>query len=67
MSRGYENEQEQLQEQSKLLLSEIEKADAIFTNVENLVKLIESYTDVKELNAKILNELIHRIEVHVAI
>ncbi|MEA5085216.1 MAG: recombinase family protein [Lachnospiraceae bacterium] len=64
MSKGYENEQEQLQEQSKLHLSEIEKADEIFTNAENFVKLIESYTDVKELNTKILNELIDRIVVH---
>lgn len=64
MSKGYENEQDRLQEQSKLLLCEIEKADAIFTDAENFVKLIECYTDVKELNAKILNELIDRIVVH---
>ena len=64
MSKGYENEQAELKEKSKYLLSEIEKADEIFTNAENFVKLIECYTDVKELNAKILNELIDRIVVH---
>lgn len=64
MSKGYENEQVELQERSKFLVYEIEKADEIFTNAENFVKLIECYTDVKELNAKILNELIDRIVVH---
>ena len=49
--------------EAKFLLSEIEKADEIFTNAENFVKLIECYTDVKELSAKILNELIDRIVV----
>lgn len=64
MSKVYENEQSELKEKSKYLLSEIEKADEIFTNAENFVKLIECYTDVKELNAKILNELIDRIVVY---
>lgn len=64
MAKAYQSEQELLAEKRKALLTEIEKANEIFDNAENFVKLIQQYTDVKELNAKILNELIDRIVVY---
>lgn len=64
MSRGYECEQAELGQRRTFLIGETQRADEVFTNAENFVKLIQSYTDVRELNAKILNELIERIVVY---
>ncbi len=64
MSDTYEVELRVLKSRSCELFTEIEKADEVFQNAENFIQLIRQYTDVKELNAKILNELIDRIIVH---
>ncbi len=64
MSKGYENEQAELKDRSKSLLAEIEKADEVFSNAENFISLIRQYTDITQLNAKVLNELIDRIVVY---
>ena len=64
MSTGYELEQRELKEKRQALETAIGQAEEVYSNVENFAKLICRYTDVRELDAKILNELIDRIVVH---
>ena len=42
----------------------MEKSQEAFDNAERFIPLIKKYTDIQELNAYILNELIERIVVH---
>lgn len=64
MSTGYETEQRELNEKRQILITAINQAEGVYSNVESFTKLIRRYTDVQELDAKILNELIDRIVVH---
>lgn len=64
MSCAYEEEQTELNARCRTLSAEIEKADEVYANAENFTALIRQYTEITELNAKILNELIDRIVVH---
>lgn len=64
MSSGYAQESSDLKQKQISLTIAIQKADEIYSNVRNFVKLIRHYTDVKELDTKILNELIDKIVVH---
>ncbi len=64
MSQGYEKEQADLLVKRKILIAEIEKADEVFASAENFTAIIKQYTNIKELNTKILNELIDRIVVY---
>ena len=60
----YEQEQEALKGQREALLTEITQGEEIYKNVERFLPLIRKYTDITELNAHILNELIEKIVVH---
>lgn len=64
MSQAYEEEQAQLKSSAAHLSDVISKADVVFDNAETFTKLISQYTDIQELNTKILNELIDKIIVH---
>jgi DNA invertase Pin-like site-specific DNA recombinase len=61
---GYESEQRELIDKREALSSEISKAEETRDNVQNFVSVIRKYTNIQELNAAILNELIDRIIVH---
>ena len=39
-------------------------AEEVYDNIERFLPVIWKYTDITELNARILNELIERIDVH---
>lgn len=63
MTQTYEDEYRKLKnrkEETEKMLSNIEED---LQNAELFVSLIEKYTDIKELNARILNELIEKIVV----
>lgn len=60
----YEREQEALKGQREALLTEITQREEVYKNVERFLPLIQKYTDITELNAHILNELIEKIVVH---
>ena len=60
----YEREQEALKGQREALLAEISQGEEVYKNVERFLPLIQKYTDITELNAHILNELIEIIVVH---
>ena len=64
MASAYEREQETLKGQQEALLAEIEQGEEVYKNVERFLPLIQKYTDITELNAHILNELIEKIVVH---
>ena len=64
MAAQYEQEQRDLMARKAELGNAIQHAEEVYANVENYVKLIRRYTDLQELNTKVLNELIDRIVVH---
>jgi len=64
MSEGYEAERAALEAQKLTLSTEISKADKTYENTENFAALISHYTDIKELDSRLLNELIDKIVVH---
>ncbi len=64
MASGYEQEEKDLKEKRNLLETEIAKSEEAVDNAEKFLPLIRKYTDVTELNAYILNELIEKIVVH---
>ena len=64
LSSGYEREQQELKEQLTEFEGRLSKVQEDSQNTERFLALIKNYTDLIELNAKILNELVHRIVVY---
>ena len=48
----------------KMVEEKINRSEEIFNDVEKFLPIIWKYTDIQELNAHILNELIEKIVVH---
>ncbi|MBQ6756734.1 MAG: recombinase family protein [Oscillospiraceae bacterium] len=64
MSEVYSSELSELTERCKQISSELSKSDEIEENISSFLPIIRKYTDLHELNARILNELIEKIVVH---
>lgn len=64
MYQGLDQEERELKSKQETLKEQWEKTQEVFQNVEKFIPLINKYTDIQELNAYILNELIERIVVH---
>lgn len=64
ISRTYEEEQSGLKERRDQLTGMVTRAESAYENIENFLPLIQKYTNITELNAHILNELIHKIVVY---
>ena len=64
MAPDYEREQILLREKREKLTAEIAKSEEIYENVEKFLPVIWRYTNLTELNAHVLNELIEKIVVH---
>lgn len=64
MYQGLDREERELKIKQETLKEQWEKTQEVFQNVEKFIPLIKKYTDIQELNAYILNELIERIVVH---
>lgn len=64
MNSNYENEYNELNERQNVLSQQIDKIETTEYNAETFTNLIEKYTNITELNARILNELIDKIVVH---
>lgn len=64
MMPGYEQERASLLETQKALTETISVSEQIYDDVEAFLPLVRQYTDLQELNARILNELIEKIVVH---
>ena len=64
MTKSFEEEQAELKKSIPELTYEITTLKARSDAADKFTKVIDSYTDIKELNADILNELIDKIVVH---
>lgn len=64
MMPSYEQERTALLETQKALAEAISASEQIYDDVEAFLPLVRQYTDLQELNARILNELIEKIVVH---
>ena len=64
MSEVYSSELSELTERCKQISSELSKSDEIEDNISSFLPIIRKYTDLHELNARILNELIEKNVVH---
>ena len=66
MSAGYEREQGELGEKIKKAQFGLSEMEGKAATVEGFLKAVRQYTRIKKLTARMLNELIERIEVHQA-
>lgn len=64
MAPDYEREQAILKAQRETLAAEIAQGEEIYDNIEQFLPMIWKYTNITELNAHILNELIEKIVIH---
>ena len=64
ISKNYEEEQSGLKGRKDQLTELISHAELAYENIENFLPLIQKYTNIIELNAHILNELIQKIVVY---
>ena len=64
MMPGYEQERTALLETQKTLTEAISASEQLYDDMEAFLPLVRQYTDLQELNARILNELIEKIVVH---
>ena len=64
MMTAYEQEQRDLKARLEALTKTIDRAEEVYGNVKNFISLIKRYTDIQELSASNLNELIDKIVVH---
>lgn len=64
MMPGYEQERVALLKTQKTLTEAISASEQAYEDVEAFLPLVRQYTDLQDLNAHILNELIEKIVVH---
>ncbi len=64
ISKGYESEQEALQEEVDRLTKELEKGSVEVDNVAKLIAVTKRYTRIDKLTPEILNAFIDKIAVH---
>lgn len=62
LSMDYEEKQSVVKEETELAQSE-----ETINNVEYFLKIVRQYTDIQELNARVVNDLIDKIKIHAAI
>ena len=66
LSQKYQSEQTELTEKCNTLQTEIEKSEQSVDDAQHWIDLIVKYTELSELTAPLLNELIEKIVVHEA-
>lgn len=66
MSLKYEEEQKELHDKIKALKGELEKESGKAVTAEMFISTVRKYTRARKLTPRMLNELIHHIEVHQA-
>ena len=63
MSQKYQDEQNEIMEKSKIIENKISEEEKSLQGAEDFVSLIKKYKGIEQLDRKILNTLIERIEV----
>ena len=66
MSSKYEIEQAEVREKAKVLQGQFDELNEKAVTVDSFLRSVRQYTRAKKLNARMMNELIERIEVHQA-
>ena len=64
LSKDYESEQKALQNETIMLEAELSQSEKNISNVEYFLKIVRQYTRIDELSARVVNDLIDRIEIH---
>ena len=64
LSKDYESEQKALQNETFMLEAELSQSEKNISNVEYFLKIVRQYTRIDELSARVVNDLIDRIEIH---
>lgn len=64
LSADYEAEQNSLRKESEMLENELAQSEETVNNVEYFLKIVRQYTDIQELNARVVNDLIDKIKIH---
>lgn len=64
MMKGYEAEQEELRKTIDTYENLQESRSVVVENIQRHIQLVEQYTDLKKLDARILNRLIEKNLVH---
>ena len=64
LSTGYEQEQRQLKSTIAALTEQIETSSEQSQNLDRFIAVVRKHTDIQELNAMILRELIEKIVIH---
>ncbi len=64
LSADYEREQKQLISNTEALENELNQEAEQVDNVEYFLNIVRQYTEIKELSARVVNDLIDKIKVH---
>lgn len=64
LSKDYEAEQKFLKEETETLETELAQSEETINKVEYFLKIVRQYTDIQELNARVVNDLIDKIKIH---
>lgn len=64
LSKGYDTEQADLQEEMTKLQEHIQQAEKQSVNVDRFLSIVKKYTDLTELTPEILHEFVDKIIVH---
>lgn len=67
LSQDYEAEQKALNAETEILETELAQSEETINNVEYFLKIVRQYTDIRELNARVVNDLIDKIKIHAPI
>ncbi len=64
LSNDYEAEQRNLQAENIILETELAESEEQANGIEYFLNIVRQYTEIKELDARVVNDLIDKIEVH---
>ena len=64
LSKDYEREQKQLISDTEILENELNQETEQVDNVEYFLNIVRQYTEIKELSARVVNDLIDKIKIH---
>ena len=64
LSADYEREQKQLISDTEMFENELNQEAEQVDNVEYFLNIVRQYTEIKELSARVVNDLIDKIKVH---
>ena len=64
LSNNYEAEQKQLVDETSVIETELAESEETISNVEYFLNIVRQYTDISELSARVVNDLIDKIVIH---